>query len=47
MQAIAALWEKAFNGGDIPGAYWAVLTHADFATRWCRRRSATFTCCRI
>ncbi|WP_229266830.1 DUF2325 domain-containing protein [Leptospira sp. severe_002] len=28
-QAIAALWEKAFAGGDVPGAYWAVLTHAD------------------
>ena len=27
--AIAALWEKASTGGDIPGAYWAVLTHPD------------------
>jgi hypothetical protein len=27
--AIGALWKKAVSGGDIPGAYWAVLTHAD------------------
>ena len=27
--AIAALWEKAATSGDIPGAYWAVLTHAE------------------
>jgi hypothetical protein len=27
--AIAALWQKAFTSGDVPGAYWAVLTHAD------------------
>ena len=25
---IAALWDKAVSAGDIPGAYWAVLTHA-------------------
>ena len=25
--AIAALWDKAIGGGDIPGGYWAVLTH--------------------
>jgi Uncharacterized protein conserved in bacteria (DUF2325) len=27
MAAIAALWEAAVKRGDIPGAYWAVLTH--------------------
>lgn len=27
--AIATLWEKAIASGDIPGAYWAVLTHAE------------------
>ncbi len=25
--AIAALWERALHDGDIPGAYWALLTH--------------------
>ena len=24
---VAALWDAAMKGGDIPGAYWAVLTH--------------------
>ena len=24
---LTALWEAAMTGGDIPGAYWAVLTH--------------------
>ena len=27
--AIGALWKKAVSSGDIPGAYWAVLTHPD------------------
>jgi hypothetical protein len=27
--SIAALWRKAVASGDIPGAYWAVLTHPD------------------
>jgi hypothetical protein len=27
--AVAALWQRAIKGGDIPGAYWAVLTHPD------------------
>ena len=27
--SIAALWQKAISGGDIAGAYWAVLTHPD------------------
>jgi hypothetical protein len=26
-QALCDLWEEAMNGGDIPGAYWALLTH--------------------
>lgn len=26
-QALAALWDEALASGDIPGAYWAVLTH--------------------
>ncbi|MBX9847546.1 MAG: DUF2325 domain-containing protein [Xanthobacteraceae bacterium] len=26
---IGALWQKAIAGGDIPGAYWAVLTHPE------------------
>ncbi len=26
---IGALWKKAVGSGDIPGAYWAVLTHPD------------------
>ena len=26
---IGALWKKAVSSGDIPGAYWAVLTHPD------------------
>ena len=30
--AIAALWEEALQQGDIPGAYWAVLTHRDVTT---------------
>jgi hypothetical protein len=25
--ALCALWEEAMGGGDIPGAYWALLTH--------------------
>jgi hypothetical protein len=25
--AVAALWEEALERGDIPGAYWALLTH--------------------
>jgi len=25
--AVAAFWDKAAKRGDIPGAYWAVLTH--------------------
>ena len=25
--AVAILWQKAIAGGDIPGGYWAVLTH--------------------
>ena len=25
--AVAALWEEALGRGDIPGAYWALLTH--------------------
>jgi hypothetical protein len=24
---LCALWEEAMHGGDIPGAYWALLTH--------------------
>ena len=27
--AIAALWERSMAGGDIPGAYWAVMTHTE------------------
>jgi hypothetical protein len=27
--AVAVLWQQAIKGGDIPGAYWAVLTHPD------------------
>lgn len=27
--AVGVLWQQAIKGGDIPGAYWAVLTHAD------------------
>ena len=26
-EALCALWEGAMAGGDIPGAYWALLTH--------------------
>jgi len=26
---VALLWEQSIKGGDIPGAYWAVLTHPD------------------
>jgi len=26
--AVAVLWSEAIKGGDIPGAYWSVLTHA-------------------
>ena len=35
--AIAALWEKAAASGDIPGAYWAVLTHADLSDKLVQR----------
>jgi hypothetical protein len=31
--AIGALWKKAVSSGDIPGAYWAVLTHPDASDR--------------
>jgi hypothetical protein len=27
--AVGALWQQSIKGGDIAGAYWAVLTHAD------------------
>ena len=27
--AVGSLWQQAIKGGDIPGAYWAVLTHPD------------------
>ena len=27
--AVAALWERSMAGGDIPGAYWAVMTHTE------------------
>jgi hypothetical protein len=27
--AVAVLWQQAVKGGDIAGAYWAVLTHPD------------------
>ena len=27
--AVAALWQQTIEGGDIPGGYWAVLTHPD------------------
>lgn len=27
--SVAALWQQAIKGGDIAGAYWAVLTHQD------------------
>jgi hypothetical protein len=27
--AVLALWEEALNHGDIPGAYWAALTHPE------------------
>ena len=27
--AVATLWQQAIKGGDIPGAYWAALTHPD------------------
>lgn len=29
---IAALWDEALKQGEIPGAYWAVLTHRDAPT---------------
>ncbi|MDB6002146.1 MAG: hypothetical protein JWP52_3845, partial [Rhizobacter sp.] len=28
-QALTALWDEALHSGEIPGAYWAVLTHRD------------------
>jgi Uncharacterized protein conserved in bacteria (DUF2325) len=36
--ALAALWEEAVAGGDIPGAYWALLTHP-LATNEIARRA--------
>ena len=26
---VAALWEASLKDGDIPGPYWALLTHPD------------------
>ena len=27
LQALTALWDEALRHGEIPGAYWAILTH--------------------
>ena len=32
---VAALWEAAKQAGDIPGAYWAVLTHPAITPKLC------------
>ena len=34
---LGALWEAAMSGGDIPGAYWAILTHPLAADQLTRR----------
>jgi len=34
---VAALWDAAMNGGDIPGAYWALLTHPLSSNQLTRR----------
>ena len=37
-QALTALWNEALRGGAVPGAYWAVMTHA-LATPALRQRA--------
>ncbi len=34
---LLTLWTEAMNGGDIPGAYWAVLTHPTSSDKLTRR----------
>ena len=34
---VAALWDAAMKGGDIPGAYWALLTHPLSSNQLTRR----------
>lgn len=36
-EAVMALWEEFRRAGDIPGAYWAVLTHPDTGRAGIRR----------
>lgn len=36
-QALCALWEGAMAGGDIPGGYWALLTHPLSTNEMARR----------
>lgn len=35
--AIQALWDEAFDAGDVPGAYWALLTHPQSTDQAVRR----------
>ncbi len=37
LDELAALWREALNGGDIPGAYWAILTHPVSSDKLTRR----------
>jgi hypothetical protein len=34
---LAALWEHALHQGDIPGAFWALLTHRDATPELCNK----------
>lgn len=43
--AIGTLWREAVKRGDIPGAYWAVLTHPATTPELVRLASARSTCC--
>jgi hypothetical protein len=45
--AIGALWEEAIAGGDIPGAYWALLTHPLATNELARRAFGDVQCSRI
>ena len=45
--AVRVLWQEAVRRGEIPGAYWATLTHPASTQALIPTRSARCTCCRI
>ena len=44
---VGVLWQEAVQRGEIPGAYWAALTHPATNDLWYGRFSPKCTCCRI